>query len=175
MLQLGRTLHVGTATGRISAYLVEKGHDYVGIEISRVMARITKEKLNVHGSIIRADAEHLPFRPRIFDNVVCARMFHFLPRPAQFLSQAFTVLKPNGRFIVSFEKRVAVRTVIGKLGILPTPLVRRRFYYNVEASRLVANAGFEIRFLGNVTKLPLVVYRMLKKDTLLRKVHHALP
>jgi len=51
-----KVLHVGTATGRVSAHLVSSGFDYVGVELSRVMARITKEKLGGAGDVIQADA-----------------------------------------------------------------------------------------------------------------------
>ena len=175
MLQAGKTLHIGTATGRVSLYLVERGHDYVGLEISGVMARIAKEKLNGSGNIVRGDAEHLPFKQGIFDNVVCVRAFHFLPEPTRFLWDAFEVLKANGRLITSFEKRVVGRAFFEKLRIVPSHRVPRKYYYNMEAARLCSRTGFEIRFKGNVTKLPLLVYWRLRKDYLLRRFHHALP
>src|SRR5207249_7402558 len=46
MMKRGNVLHVGTATGRVSSHLISKGFDYVGLELSQVMARITKEKLD---------------------------------------------------------------------------------------------------------------------------------
>src|SRR5438034_6161452 len=70
-----KVLHVGTATGRVSAHLVSSGFDYVGVELSGVMARLTKEKLGDTGDVIQADAEHLPFTADAFDDVVSVRSF----------------------------------------------------------------------------------------------------
>jgi len=50
------------------------------------MVRITKEKLNGVGDVVQADAEDLPFKPSVFDDVVSVRSFHFLPHPEAFLS-----------------------------------------------------------------------------------------
>ena len=171
----GNVLHVGTATGRVSHYFTSKCVDYVGIEISHVMAKITKTNLNGVGDIVRGDAEYLPFRDGAFDNVVCVRSFHFLPHPKQFLSQVYNILKPAGRAIVSFEKRIPGRLVFERLRFLPTPGLVRNYYLNSEVSRLVESAGFEPIFRGNVTRLPLLVYWRLNHDSILRKVHDKIP
>src|SRR2546430_1275002 len=70
MVKGDKVLHVGTATGRVSTYLVSSGFDYVGLELSDAMARITKDNLNGPGEIVRGDARNLPFRPAVFDEVL---------------------------------------------------------------------------------------------------------
>src|SRR5205809_5642835 len=109
MIKGSKVLHIGTATGRVSAYLVSSGFDYVGLELSGVMARITKEKLNGTGEVVQGDAEYLPFKASAFDDVVSVRSFHFLPHPQVFLDEAHRVLKETGRVTVSFEKNVRGR------------------------------------------------------------------
>jgi len=125
MMKKGNVLHIGTATGRVSAYLVSRAFDYVGLEISSVMAGITKEKLNGGGDIVQADAEHLPFKADAFDNVLSVRSFHFLVDPEKFLNDANRVIKPAGRLTVSFEKRVMGREIIRKIMKIP-PLEGRK-------------------------------------------------
>src|SRR3989449_10961834 len=115
MLKPGSVLHVGTATGRVSTYLASKGFDYVGLEISETMARISAAKLNGRGSIVRGDAEHLPFKPGSFDNVVSVRSFHFIPNPDDFIRDAKRILKPAGLLVVSFEKYVPGREIFRRL------------------------------------------------------------
>jgi len=175
MLKRGTVLHIGTATGRVSEYLVVKGFDYVGLEISSVMAGITKAKLNARGSVVRGDGEHLPFRSASFDNVVSVRSFHFLPSPKQFLGDANEVLKPAGRLVVSFERRVYGRETLRKMMKLPDSAVKRTYYTNSEVALMVRSAGFKIRFTGNVTKLPLLAYWRAKNDRILRKAHGKMP
>jgi SAM-dependent methyltransferase len=175
MMVPGNVLHVGTATGRVSHYLISKGIDYVGIEISHVMAKITKTNLNGIGDIVRGDAEYLPFRNGAFDNVVCVRSFHFLPHPMQFLSQVYNILKPEGRATLSFEKRIPGRHMFEQLRFLPTPGLGRNYYLNSEVFRLVEGAGFEPIFRGNVTRLPLLIYWRLNHDSILRKIHNKIP
>jgi len=171
----GRVLNVGTATGRVPNHLVSMKFDYVGLEISKVMAKITLERLDGGGSIICADAENLPFKEDMFDNVVSVRSFHFFPNPEKFLVDAKRVLKPNGRLIVSFEKRVRGRETFRRMMSLAESAVRRSYYTNSEVALMMRNAGFKTIHTGNVTKLPLLVYWRVKNDRILRKLHGKIP
>jgi len=175
MMKSGSVLHIGTATGRVSAHLIAKGFDYVGLELSKVMANITNSRINGHGSIICGDAEHLPFKPNTFDNVVSVRSFHFLPHPENFLREAHKILKPTGRIIVSFEKKIHGREIFRKLMRIPASKVERIHYTNSHVASMLRDYGFDILHKGNVTKLPLLVYWNTDRDRLLRKVHNRMP
>jgi len=175
MMKAGNVLHVGTATGRVSADLVSKGFDYVGLELSNVMARITKEKLSGSAHLVQADAEHLPFKKNTFDNVVSVRSFHFMPDPGRFLRDANMVLKPSGRIIVSFEKKVRGREAFRKIMNLPPSKAKRIYYSNGQAVHLMQNAGFSTLHVGNVTKLPLLAYWRTNHEKTLRRIHPRIP
>jgi len=175
MLKPGSVLHVGTATGRVSTYLASKGFDYVGLEISETMARISAAKLNGRGSIVRGDAEHLPFKPGSFDNVVSVRSFHFLPHPESFMRDANLILRQTGRLTVSFEKYVPGREAFRKLMKLPPSIVRRTYYTNSHVSSMMRSAGFQPLLVRNATKFPLLVYWRTKNDVILRKMHGKIP
>jgi SAM-dependent methyltransferase len=47
-----------------------------------------------------ADAQALPFRSESFANIVMLDVFHHLPHPIPFLSEAMRVLRPGGRLIM---------------------------------------------------------------------------
>jgi len=175
MIKGDTVLHVGTATGRVSAYLVSSGFDYVGLEISDAMARITKDKLNGAGDVVQGDAEHLPFKPAVFDNVVSVRSFHFLPHPEVFLDEANRVLKRTGRVTVSFEKIVLGRETFRRIMQLPSSNAKRTYYTNPQVAFMLRKARFETLSVGNVTKLPLLVYWRSKNDRILRRVHGKIP
>ena len=174
-LRPGNVLHIGTATGRVGMYLTNKQVDYVGLELSKEMARITKERLNGAGLIVRGDAENLPFRQGVFDNVLCVKSFHFFPNPRVFLSEARNVLKEEGTLTISYEKRVPGRHLFEKIKVVPTPLTKRNYYSNREAAEMVEDSGFRLSFTTNVTKLPLLVYWRMKNDKILRRIHKILP
>jgi glycosyltransferase involved in cell wall biosynthesis len=175
MIKGDKVLHVGTATGRVSTHLVSSGFDYVGLELSDAMARITKDKLNGAGDVVQGDAEHLPFRATIFDDVVSVRTFHFLPHPEAFLDEANRVLKRTGRVTVSFEKNVRGREIFRKLMSLPPSNAKRTYYSNPQVALMVRGARFEALFAGNVTKLPLLLYWRSKDDRVLKRFHGKIP
>jgi len=170
-----KVLHVGTATGRVSAHLVSSGFDYVGVELSGVMSRITKEKLGDAGDVIQADAEHLPFTADAFDDVVSVRSFHFLPHPEAFLDEAHRVLKGTGRVTVSFEKNVRGRETFRRIMNLPPSNAKRTYYTNPQVALMMRKARFEALFAGNVTKLPLLLYWRSNHDRVLKGLHGKIP
>ena len=170
-----KVLHVGTATGRVSAHLVSSGFDYVGVELSRVMARITKEKLGGAGDMVQADAEHLPFTADAFDDVVSVRSFHFFPHPEAFLDEAHRVLKRTGRVTVSFEKNVRGRETFRRIMNLPPSNAKRTYYTNPQVALMMRKARFEALFTGNVTKLPLLLYWRSNDDRVLKGLHRKIP
>lgn len=47
-----------------------------------------------------ADAQELPFRERSFANVIMLDVFHHLPQPTRFLSEAMRVLRDGGRLVM---------------------------------------------------------------------------
>jgi len=175
MVKGDKVLHVGTATGRVSTYLVSSGFDYVGLELSKVMVRITRERLTGAGDVVQADAEHLPFKPSVFDDVVSVRSFHFLPHPEIFLNEANRVLKRTGRVTVSFEKNVPGREAFRKLMSLPASNAKRAYYSNPQVVLMMGRARFTALFAGNVTKLPLLLYWRSKDDRILKELHGKIP
>src|SRR6266550_4633081 len=175
MVKGDKVLHVGTATGRVSTYLVSSGFDYVGLELSKVMVRITRERLKGAGDVVQADAEHLPFKPSVFDDVVSVRSFHFLPHPEIFLNEANRVLKRTGRVTVSFEKNVPGREAFRKLMRLPASNAKRAYYSNPQVVLMMGRARFTALFAGNVTKLPLLLYWRSKDDRILKELHGKIP
>ncbi len=175
LMKSGNVLHIGTATGRVSSHLISIGFDYVGLELSHVMARITKEKLNGSANIVQADAEHLPFKGDAFDNVVSVRSFHFMPDPVRFLRDANRVLKPAGRVIVSFEKKVRGREILRKIMNLPPSNTRRNYYTNRQVIHLMQKAELSTLHAGNVTKLPLLAYWRTNNDRMLGVIHPRMP
>ena len=176
-LEPGKVLHVGTATGRFARLLPARGYGYVGIEISQLMARASRQSGNSDPEIVNGDGEVLPFVSGYFDNVLSVRSFHFLPNPRSFLLEAKRVLKPSGRVVVSFETFVAARPMMEGLRILPKPLPARATYRVQEVRKMFQQAGLDVVWSGKVTNLPLIVFFRSSglPAKLIRRLHPYLP
>lgn len=49
---------------------------------------------------LRADAQQLPFRDAMFDNIVMIDVLHHLPTPKTFFQEAERILRPGGRIVM---------------------------------------------------------------------------
>ena len=126
----GRCLEVGAGTGEISRYLA-KSHEVVATDISPAMV----EEIKKHGiDPVRSrardevaspedrgaatsngveayvcDAEQLPFENETFDTVIAAEMLFYLDNPDNFLREAYRLLKPDGRLLISCASNFPVK------------------------------------------------------------------
>ena len=69
-------LDVGVGTGRFSQYLSETGFSVVGVDVSLQMMVQAREK-GVR-DLVRADAQHLPFRDGSFDGALMIHVLHLV-------------------------------------------------------------------------------------------------
>jgi glyoxylase-like metal-dependent hydrolase (beta-lactamase superfamily II)/SAM-dependent methyltransferase len=98
----GSLLDVACGKGASTRYLSHyyPPDDVVGINISE--KQLETSRRNAPGSaFVAMDATALGFHDASFDNVLCVEAaFHFVTR-ARFIAEAFRVLKPGGRLILS--------------------------------------------------------------------------
>ena len=98
-------LDLGCGTGWDVCYVAKmtdgKGN-FVGIDISKRM--IEKSISNANGlpnaNFYEASSDNLPLESNYFDTVICTNSFHHYSRPEDALSEAWRVLKPNGRIYI---------------------------------------------------------------------------
>ena len=171
-------LQIGTATGRFTEFLPSQGFEYCGIEISRNMARhAAKRCAGSEAQVIMGDGENLPFKSSSFENVLSVRSFHFIPAPNSFLKDAFRVLVPGGRLVVSFEVLFRATSLFQRIGLLSNPLPQRTYYFANRVVSLAERNGFNVVWVGKVTKMPLNFYWKLPWPVLkiLRRFHKYFP
>jgi len=87
-----RILDVGVGTGFTTGHLTAS----VGIDLSREMLK----RARYQGHLIRADVMHPPFRPGVFDTIVFAGSFYYLPSPEAGATITANLLRPGGRVII---------------------------------------------------------------------------
>jgi ubiquinone/menaquinone biosynthesis C-methylase UbiE len=88
--KVGITLDVGCGTGLLLCMLGNRAGHIVGVDISTAMLRIASKNLrkgSVSGSLIRADAESLPFRGNVFANVASVTVLQNLTEPNRAISE----------------------------------------------------------------------------------------
>jgi len=108
------------------------------------------------------DASQLGFRS-YFDYVLCIRTFHFLQKPVEALQGMFSVLKPGGEALVTFETDNFLRRFLLFLGIGTS----EQYYYKIsDVEDMFLEAGFKIVRSGSVMRIPVTVYRRCPRSLL---------
>jgi ubiquinone/menaquinone biosynthesis C-methylase UbiE len=100
-------LDVATGTGRLPLALLRHGRfrGYViALDLSTKMLRQAERKLGKHEgrwTLVRRDAQDLPFPDHTFDAVSCLEALEFMPSPRRVLGEMARVLRPGGVFLVT--------------------------------------------------------------------------
>ncbi len=136
-------LDVGTGTGEIALLLAEVGHRVTGVDISRGMLAVAREKAeerDLEISFRVADAESLPFGSSSFDGVVSRHLLWTLPEPEKALKEWVRVTKQGGKVAVIDGKHFPdgaggwIKQLVGRLGVL---IFERRNPWNLYKNELM--------------------------------------
>ena len=96
-------LELGAGTGKLTAQLVDLGHDVVATDPDQTMlARLSRNLPEVR--TLQAHAEELPVGDRAYDAVVAAQAFHWFDLDRA-LPEIARVLKPGGRVGLVWNQR----------------------------------------------------------------------
>ena len=121
-----RVLDIGTGTGFIALLLAELGHDVAGIDFSKGMLEIAREKARKSRFEIQfeiGDAECLPFEDNSFDATICRHVLWTLPHPQKAIKEWQRIVKPGGKVVVidgawfSRSFTASLRRFIGQIWI----------------------------------------------------------
>ncbi len=96
-------LDLGCGTGMLLKELAGKGEFVVGVDSSAKMLSVAKKR-GREAALICADADHLPFKDKIFDVVVSITLLQNVPVPVTMMKEISRVLKPGGVGIVTSLK-----------------------------------------------------------------------
>jgi ubiquinone/menaquinone biosynthesis C-methylase UbiE len=105
-LRRGATvLDVGCGTGVASEPFAANGFPVTGIDPSDAMLEAAKQRLP-HATLVKGEAEALPFPNERFDVAINAQTYHFVDR-ARALAEAFRVLRRGGIVAVWWKNLMA--------------------------------------------------------------------
>lgn len=101
-------LDVGCGIGTDTARFARAGADVYGVDMTTAGVQLTRERLEsegLAGTVIRGDAEALPFADDSFDLVYSWGVIHHTPRPDAAAAEVLRVCKPGGRVLVMVYNR----------------------------------------------------------------------
>lgn len=142
-----RVLDIGCGDGRLTAKLVERGCEVVGIDSSPEQIAAARDAgLDAH--VI--DARDLPFKCE-FDAAFSNAALHWVKEAGAVATSVYRALKPGGRFIGEMggagnvaAVRAALRSELRSRGIDPEPLDPWYFPSADEYGDVLTAAGFDV-------------------------------
>jgi 2-polyprenyl-3-methyl-5-hydroxy-6-metoxy-1,4-benzoquinol methylase len=95
-------LDVGCGNGWAAEALIPKGHRVISMDIStkNPHAAIEKTSHPFHAGLV-ADVFNLPFRKNTFDYIIASEILEHVPDPGAFITNLISILKENGRVIIT--------------------------------------------------------------------------
>jgi len=97
-------LDIGCGTGNLISREIKIFDSVVGLDISREMLKICKDKFPIRKlSLVLGDSEHVPFRFTSFDFVSMFSVLHHLPSPSTALEEIFRILNNTGIAYIDHE------------------------------------------------------------------------
>jgi len=131
----GRGLEIGAGTARFTKPL----NIWVGIDLSKNMAKIAKER---GVRIIVSRAEELPFKDSIFDYVAIIFTLCFVDEPLKMLREAKRVLKRRGKIIIGIIDK---ESFLGKAYQIKKSIFysRAKFFSVKEVTDILQTMGFD--------------------------------
>jgi ubiquinone/menaquinone biosynthesis C-methylase UbiE len=99
-----RVCDIACGIGRLSIKMAKSGCEVFGIDLEKKRVRIAKDLSNGRAcEFLVADAEHLPYRPNIFDKVVCACSLEHISNDEAALSEMRRVLRHGGTLVLTVD------------------------------------------------------------------------
>lgn len=96
-----RFLDVACGTGRWTTHLRQQGGSAFGIDASPEMLSEACSKKSLHGRLVLANAENLPFRDRVADVTLCSFAAGYFNSLRRAMTEMARVTRHGGRVILS--------------------------------------------------------------------------
>jgi ubiquinone/menaquinone biosynthesis C-methylase UbiE len=110
-------IDIGCGTGQLLPYVSNLSTLVVCVDVSRnlIAQAQARAKHNRHVALLRADADHMPFRPHKFDMAFAITLLQNMPSPTQTLSEMKLITKKDGYLIITGLKKTFNRQQFAQL------------------------------------------------------------
>jgi SAM-dependent methyltransferase len=139
----GTLLDFGMGPGVFAPHAVERGFEFVGIDISPEMIERAEALGLPNTTYVRGDLEALDVYREAADAVLAIGLIDYLEDPDEGLRRLAACLRPGGVLIVSFRNRLSVNAALRGVA---KPLWRRVFGARWRASSAFVSAVHEKSF-----------------------------
>jgi ubiquinone/menaquinone biosynthesis C-methylase UbiE len=156
--QGGTVLEVGCGSGMGLPYLQAHSHMAVGGDYTMELLREARRHLP-DALLVRMDAQHMPFRDRVFDAVLMLEMIYYVADQEAAFAECRRILKPGGKLMVCLPNR-------DRPDFNPSPFSTR--YPSLgEIASLLTRTGFDTKVYG-----AFAVEAASSRDRILQPVRH---
>ena len=138
-------LDLGTGTGVLLQFLLQKKLEVIGIDFSKYMIKKANEKIGKNkGSLVLGDIENLPFQNEAFDTVTAMTTLEFVKNVEKLLQEIRRVLKSGGQIILGVLTSLSSWSFDRKRrGLISKDIFSyAKFYTSFELIKLLRSARF---------------------------------
>nr|WP_317379246.1 methyltransferase domain-containing protein [uncultured Faecalimonas sp.] len=133
-------LEIGVGTGNLAEKFLNSGHRIIGIDQSREMLNVAKEKLPKL-KVRMGDFLNIPYEKQSFDVIVSTYAFHHLneKEKSEAMKEMFRVLKTDGKIILGdlmFESKETENEFLQTLTPEELEEVQDEYYSHIDTLRL---------------------------------------
>ncbi len=100
----GRVLEIGCATGRLTEKMPKEMDLLVCLDVSISKLGLARRRVGPGPELVRADMEHLPFKPSVFDLVVSHYALHHAFNPKKAIKESADATKDCGRLFYAVPR-----------------------------------------------------------------------
>jgi phosphatidylethanolamine/phosphatidyl-N-methylethanolamine N-methyltransferase len=145
-----RVLDVGVGTG-VSLEFYPRGVDVVGVDLSQGMLRQALRRVRSlncrdNATLVRCDAQRLPFERGAFDHVFLSHVISVVPDPVELLREVRRVAKPGAKLVIVNHFLSENRFVAMVERLINPMCMRLGWRSDLALPRLVREAGMEIDY-----------------------------
>lgn len=136
----------------------------VGVDISKEAIKRIYDKYKIRGFVVDLDNEKTRFRNGTFDFAIAIQLIEHLFFPLNFLKEAYRVLKPHGKLILTtINSAFWECRILYLIGKPPSELQGEghiRFYSEKMIRGLLTKAGFKINEVLGVCPIPIIPFKL---------------